>query len=351
MKKLLFCAAALVLGSLSAADTIRGQSLPMNFALQVTGIVRYADNREPVDHALVTIESFGGGLVGQVSTDRTGKFSFTRLSPVQYVVTVHMPGFNDEREDVNLATNVSSYLNIQLRRDPTSISRPRTDYSIIPLTTLSANVPLAAQEEFEKGRALTASGNKNGVGDAIKHFEKALVLFPGYVEAQLMLGLAYTDLQQLDKAEKALLDAINLNNGASTAYFALGDIYRSQKKYNESEKALLDGLKATPDSAIGHLSLAKLYWEWAPSAPSAEAFRDKLERSWKETEVALKLKEDEAEAHLLAGNLLLKARRAPDALKHFERYLVLEPKGAFATEASNMVQKIKQAMAQSSKKN
>jgi len=56
------------------------------------------------------------------------------------------------------------------------------------------------------------------------------------------------------------------------------------------------------------------------------------------------------EAHLLAGNLLFKAHRAKDALPEYETYLRLDPGGEFALETEGLVEKIKQALAEASKK-
>jgi len=75
-----------------------------------------------------------------------------------------------------------------------------------------------------------------------------------------------------------------------------------------------------------------------------------LEKAWKETNRSLELNPGYAKAHLLAGNLLLKARRAKDALGHFEEYLKLEPNGEFAAQTKTLVQKIKDALAQSEKR-
>jgi len=47
-----------------------------------------------------------------------------------------------------------------------------------------------------------------------------------------------------------------------------------------------------------------------------------------------------AGAHLLKGNLLLRAGRAADALTAFNEYLRLEPNGAFATQTRALVEKI-----------
>jgi tetratricopeptide (TPR) repeat protein len=158
------------------------------------------------------------------------------------------------------------------------------------------------------------------------------------------------DQKQWPKAEKTLTDAVASRPDASTAYFALGEVYRREKKYQEGEKILLQGLKLNPDSAEGHTTLGELYWDWAGTASSDDIYKTRLESSWHEDKQALQLKPGYADAHLLAGNLMLKVRRAPEALTHYEEYLKLDPNGPYAKEASTMIQKIKQALEQSNKK-
>lgn len=325
--------------------------LPRNFSLQVNGMVRYADSRAPADGVLVQIESFSGGVVGQMVTDRTGKFSFTVQNPQQYVVTLRAPGYIEVQENVDMATNTSGYVNATLVRDKSSLAnKSPINISLTGIGVVDANIPLEAQNEHAKAKTLIDEGKNSKINEAVPHLEKAIAIFPNYLAAQLMLGTAYMDLRQWEKAEKPLLAAININSGASTAYFALGEVYRRQKKYPEAEKMLLDGIKLNADSAEGHNTLAKLYWDMAPKASAEDKFKTYLESSWKEAKRALELNPKLSEAHLLSGNLLLRARRADKALVHFEEYIKLEPKGEFATDTKLLVEKIKQALAQTGKK-
>ena len=56
-------------------------------------------------------------------------------------------------------------------------------------------------------------------------------------------------------------------------------------------------------------------------------------------------------AYLFAGNLLLKANRAEEALQMFEQYLHLAPKGQYANETQKMIEKIKKAVPEKKKIN
>lgn len=326
--------------------------VPLNFSLQVNGQVRYAASRTPAENVLVRIESFSGGLVGQVTTDRTGKFSFTGLNPTQYIVTIHAPGYVDVRENVNLVTANTDYLNVQLVEDKSSLANNNRNNNLLLGTgVIDANIPLEAQNEYTKGKTLLDTGKKEKVTSALEHLEKAVAIYPKFLEAQLLLGFGYMDLQQWEKAEKSLRAAIEINSNASTAYFAIGEMYRQKKKFPEAEKVLLDGIKVNEKSAEGHSTLAKVYWEMASLEKNEEQLKKTLENSWQEVNKSLKLNPNLAEAHLLAGNLLLRAHRAKDALTHFEMYLKLSPKGEFAPQTQSVVQKIKQALAQTEKNN
>lgn len=55
----------------------------------------------------------------------------------------------------------------------------------------------------------------------------------------------------------------------------------------------------------------------------------------------LQLKPDFAEAHLLAGNILLRLNQPQRAQAEYEEYLRLAPKGEYATEARELIQKLK----------
>ena len=126
---------------------------------------------------------------------------------------------------------------------------------------------------LQKGKVLLDQGKKEKISESLIHFEKALQIYPKFLDAQLLLGLGYMDLQEWNKAETALKAAIGINANATTAYLALGEVYRRQKKYTEAEKTLLDGAKINDNSAEIHNELAKVYWEMAPAVKSEQEFK------------------------------------------------------------------------------
>jgi cytochrome c-type biogenesis protein CcmH/NrfG len=340
MLRPLFAAAVALLIVLVVASQISAQrsSRTTSLPVQVHGQVRYSVGGAPVDHALVRLQSFRGGVVAELTTDRTGKFIFTGLVPDQYTVVVRLPGFKEEQRHVDLNTTTSEYVLVELSSD----SSPATSRHGSP-KIVSVKTSPEAQGEFDKGRAELID-NKN-IDGGILHLEKAVALSPNFFEAHLLLGTAYVEKHQLDKAKHALLRAIEINPTAAEPQVALGEVYRQQKRYPDAEKTLAAAIKLSEKSALAHLTLARVYWDLGLSAGETESKSD-FEKSWQEVNVAMRLNPDLPQPHLLAGNLLFKARRAKDALPEYETYLRLDPNGEFAAQTREMVQKIKRALAE-----
>lgn len=294
-------------------------------AQQIEGQVRYAQGGAPVFNAEVRCS--GIGCSGRIFTDRNGRFLFRFRRPGRYTITVQAPGFiPEERSFALLGYSTSEYMFVQLRADREASGSPSA-----PPGVINAGPPPMARREFEMGReALAAEGRTD---EAIAHLEKAISLYPKFLEAHILLGSAYIADHQLDKAERALRRALEINRKSAEAHFVLGEVYRQQKKYAEAQKELLAGLKIE-DSWQGHIALGRLYWE-----------QGEVAKAGPEVGKALELKPDLAEGHLLAGNILLKAHKPEEALREFQEYLRLEPKGQFAAQAQEMVEKIRAALA------
>jgi len=95
---------------------------------------------------------------------------------------------------------------------------------------------------------------------------------------------------------------------------------------------LIDGLKLENRSWQGHFILGRLYWS-----------RNEIVKAGRQVALALQLNPNFAEAHLLGANILSRAGKREDAVFEFEEYLRLAPKGAYATQAREAVQKLKQS--------
>jgi Flp pilus assembly protein TadD len=285
-------------------------------SLEVYGQARYGDTKGPAGNILVRLETFGGGVAGQILTDRDGKFRFSGLASQQYVLVIHAAGYNDFRQPIDLLTQTSDYVSVFLVPEERLTETRRTLRSI---GYVDASVPVEARKEFEK--AQTAFFDQGNIDEAVRHLQKALSIHEFY-EAELSLGTLYMDTGKWEQAETSLQRAVGLNSKAPNAFFALGEVYFRQARLAEAEKALRDGLLLDNRSWKAHFALARVYWKIGD-----------LVRTGRQLALTLQLNPNAADAHLLAAKVLMRARKFDDALFELENYLRLDPKGAYAEQA------------------
>jgi len=291
---------------------------PASIPLQINGQIRYAQGGRPAELVLVRLESFGALVVSVVPAAAVAGWASTRAGLV-----------DDGQSFAARRAELTDYIQMQLvpeKRTPNS--PPATNHPGV----VDATVPAAAVAEFEKGRDALLLANNSDEG--IMHLESAVKIHPKYLAALLLLGAAYMDRREWDKAETTLRQVLSLEPKTTAAHLALGELYLQQKKYSESENELVAGIKLDADSVRGHLMLGRLYYQIGA-----------ITKAGQQVGTALQLNPKLAQGHLLAGNILLRARQADNALIEFEEYLRLEPNGEFSEQTRETVQRIKQALA------
>jgi cytochrome c-type biogenesis protein CcmH/NrfG len=319
--------AAILVLSLCVTEASSQSSGKFGGRSQITGIVRYANGNSPAENVLVRLEAYTGGNVGDVQTDRSGKFVFTGLAGQEYDLTVVAPGYLPAKQYVDLQTVLTAFVQIQLIPDKQA---PLPD-SKSNLSTIDARVPDSARKELEKARSTLEKPGK--MQETISHLQKAVSISPDFAEAELLLGTVYMDTQQWDKAQAPLQQALRAKPDSLGALLALGELYLHAQKYKEAEDTLSNALHLDDSSFRGHLALGRVYY----------AAGD-LTKAGPEIDRAIQLNPNFAEANLLAGNIRFKSRQADKALLFFEEYLRLQPDGPYAKETRDLVLRIKKAL-------
>ncbi len=300
-------------------------------SLEIDGQLRSPDEGTSFKNIIVRLERFGGGLVDQRTTDSMGRFRFTNLQPGQYTVSAYAPGFTAEPQQVEVYRQLIRRGQVFLTLRPDKL----TAGPAVAPGMLDAKVPAEAQKEYQKGQAALEEKNTK---KAIPHLEKAVKLYPGFYQAQLLLGTTYMDGRQWNEAEGALRRALEIDPNAPEALVYLGEVYRRNKKYTEAETALQAALKLDDSSWQGHFTLGRVYLE-----------SRNLVKAGHHVGRTIQLRPEYADAHLLGGNILMQVGLLKNALIEYEEYLRLEPKGQFADQTRAVVDKIKKALAEQKK--
>lgn len=296
--------------------------------IEVSGQVRITDLGEPARNVSVRLERFSGGIVEEMYTDNVGRFRFGGLQRGYYTVIINAEGFEPVRQHADLQVLFRAYLMFELKR--TKAGNPDSSLVII-----DARVPAPARDEFAKARAALLDKKAS---DALPHLEKAVLIYPDFFEAHLLLGTTHMKLRQWEKAESTLNRALEIKPDNPAALLSLGEVYWRQKRSDEAEKTLLEGLKLDDKAWQGYFTLTRLYWELGNIAKAGPAVGRTLQ-----------LKPDFAEAHLMAGNILLKVNQPERALTEYQEYLRLAPKGEFAGQTKELIAKLSKAVAENKK--
>ena len=296
--------------------------------LEVTGHVRDRQTGEPARNVQVRLERFSGGLAEQMSTDAHGKFRFTGLGRGYYNVVIVAPGYAPVQQTADLQVVFKQYLAFELVRHPPASTSGA-------LEVIDARVPESARKEYSDAHMALAGKRQQ---DGIRHLESALRIYPQFFEARLMLATAYLDQREWEKAEASFKLGHQLRPADGQSLLGLGEVYWRQKRYDEAEKALLDGLKVDDKSWHGHFTLSRLYWA-----------QDDIKKAAPAIGRTLQLKPDFAEAHLLAGNILLRLEQTERALVEYREYLRLEPNGEFGEATRELVKKLSKVIVENKK--
>jgi tetratricopeptide (TPR) repeat protein len=304
--------------------------------VQIRGLVRYSNGQAAEQGIMVTIEDLShGGILARLQTDERGRFEIQQIPQAVYMVEIHQPGFRDVSQRVDLMTMPTAYVMLTLIPLPSKFqpaSAPEGAGNKISAAELA--LPEGTRKEFEEAKALVENQHEPKKG--IPHLEKVIKDAPSFVEAHLLLGTAQMDLGHWKDAQEVFQQTISLDDKSSQAYLALGTCYNEQHKFSEAEKPLLQGLELNPQAATGHYELARSYWErgrWQDAAPHAKK--------------AVEVNPNFPPAHVMLGNVMLRERNAPGALKEFKEYLRLDPKGPLSAPVKDMVGKIEKALAAS----
>jgi tetratricopeptide (TPR) repeat protein len=291
---------------------------------EVSGQVRSVDNKT-VENVMVRLETHSGALVDQGTTDSMGRFRFTRLRQGQYRVTAKTANTVSQVQLVDLSrSSPRVHVLIQLVPEaPEFASRERRG-------VIDARVPVDARSAWEKGQQALAEKRTDA---AIAHFKKAIEIYPGFYDAYMSLGRVYIDASQWNNAEPTLRQALKINPTSVATMVSLGEVYRRQKKYTEAEKVLEEALKVDDGSWESNFTLGRIHWE----------LKD-IVKAGKYVARTIELQPNVAEAHLLAGNIFIRAGLPANALIEYEEYLRLAPTGEFSSQTQTLVEKIKKSL-------
>jgi len=230
------CAEAQVLGNSPRVD-LRGQVfLPRgdpaqgNIRVRLTG----EDSARPPEDTYT--DSKGGFIVKEL------------LQGATYTFVVESDGINWGTTSEKLQL-LGPYPYVTLHLRPL-LSSPIPERPSISATELNQNVPPSAKREYEYAVASLAAGE---LASARKQFQRAILLFPEFVEARSELAVVHMREGDLAGAEALLRRALEIDAAAVRPLLNLGLCLYRQQRFADALPLLERGVQLQPVNANGNL--------------------------------------------------------------------------------------------------
>lgn len=199
-----------------------------------------------------------------------------------------------------------------------------------------SNAP-KAKYEIARMRGATAF-NLGHYREAATALEQALSIQRGNADDVLQLGLAYVQLDQYDKAEEYLKQAVALRPDNEAAKQALARLqFRKaaalieNKQYDEAGRLLRGFLEENPEDGEGWFNLGLAY-----------LFGNNLEASEEAFLRSLKLAPNNSDAHNRLGYIYEKTKRYKEALESYQAAYALDAK----PEYQESIERVKKRLSQ-----
>jgi tetratricopeptide (TPR) repeat protein len=199
---------------------------------------------------------------------------------------------------------------LMLRVGCGKVAAGRADQAEELLRKVLSQRPSSAETHHCLGRALLVQGTR--LADALRTLERAVELDANRAEYYLYVGWAANEAGNVPKAEKALAEALRLDQGLADAYWQRGVLRQRQGAVRDAITDLNKALALRPSRHEAHASLADAYYDLGREA---EALRE-----W---QLAIQAQPDNATWRFRYGKLLGANRQNDAAIEQLTKALDL----------------------------
>jgi tetratricopeptide (TPR) repeat protein len=199
---------------------------------------------------------------------------------------------------------------LMLRVGCGKVAANRADQAEELLKKVLSQRPSSAETHHCLGRALLVQGTR--LADALRMLERAVELDPNRAEYFLYVGWAANEAGNVPKAEKALAEALRLDQGLADAYWQRGVLRQRQGAVRDAIADLTKALALRPSRHEAHAALADAYYDLGREAEAL-----------KEWQLAIQAQPDNATWRFRYGKLLAANHQNEGAIEQLTKALGL----------------------------
>ena len=138
----------------------------------------------------------------------------------------------------------------------------------VTLQQLQQKVPKKARKEFARGQKSMAAKD---YPQSIAHLEKALEIYPSYIDAHHQLGMAYFKQNDYPAAIESLRRALDIDPAHASSQYCLALALANIKQFAEAEIAAREAVRLSPGLPWAHYVLGLVLVGRNPDSTEAMA--------------------------------------------------------------------------------
>ena len=265
------------------------------------------------DHCLVTLLASGMRPVATAYLDLGGHFTFRAVPQGSYTIHVEIEGFEDVNQPVDARDSLGMAGNVTITLVRKSTVVREKNGALVDVSEFLDTYPKKAVDAYKKGLDYR---KKQKNQDAMKSFEAAIHIAPGFYQAHNELGVAYKEAGRTDDAEREFLAAHEVNRTSVEPLLNLTTLYLDENKPERAVSSGEEAVKTNSRSAPAFLNLGMALYK--------AAMLDRAEAALKK---ALELAPKMAAVRLMLANVYLKLHRYDNVLDQLNSYAAENPHG------------------------
>jgi Tfp pilus assembly protein PilF len=265
------------------------------------------------DHCLITLLATGMRPVATAYLDLGGHFTFRAVPQGSYTIHAEIEGFEDVNQPVDARDNFGVESNITVALVRKSTVTRNTNGNLVNVSEFLDTYPKKAVDAYNKGLEYR---KKQKNEDAMKSFETAIHIAPGFYQAHNELGVAYREAGRTEDAEREFLAAHEVNRTSVEPLLNLTTLYLDENKPERAVSSGEEAVKTNSRSAPAFFNLGMALYKAAMLDRAETALRKALE-------LAPKM----ASVRLMLANVYLKLHRYDNVLEQLNSYVAENPHG------------------------
>jgi Tfp pilus assembly protein PilF len=215
---------------------------------------------DPPAEASVSIFGVAGPFTSSTLSDESGRFTFRKLTPGAYTVSVFIPAQGEARQTIEVGpANADSRqrvaLTIHLRESDFVYGDPLRRRNSVSAKQLA--IPERAVREYEEAQKQLA---RHDAAEATRHLERAVELAPQFSIAWNNLGTIAYQTRNYARAEECFREALRQDPTSYEPLVNLGGVLVNLRKLDEAWDYNLHAVLTRPNDALANAQLGMTYF-------------------------------------------------------------------------------------------